>query len=86
LKIQQRWLPGINNALTRNVSAALMSYIVEAWVIFVQKALNTGELSDLSHDELFVASLSNNYEILKDRDIMAALAQFLSPREKLTHA
>jgi mannitol-1-phosphate/altronate dehydrogenase len=30
LKIQQRWFQGINNALTRNVSTALMSYIVAA--------------------------------------------------------
>ena len=63
-----------------------MSYIVEVWVIFVQNALNTGELNDPPRDELFMASLLNNYEILKDRDIMAAFARLLSPRENLTHA
>lgn len=115
-KIQQRWFPTIDDALAQNTHTALMSFIVAAWVIYVQKALDAGELNDPLRDEFlavhqqseeivrqflliagadrfdffksvpFMATILNNYETLKNTEIITGLTQFLSQQEKITHA
>ena len=45
-KIQQRWFPTIDDALAQNADTALMSFSLAAWVLYVQKALESEELED----------------------------------------
>ncbi len=61
-KIQQRWFPTIDDALAKSSTQAadttLMSFMVAAWVLYIQKALNAGELNDPLHDQFIAAQLT----------------------------
>lgn len=46
IKIQQRWFPTIDDALRQNTDTTFMSFILAAWVGYVQRALIAGELID----------------------------------------
>lgn len=45
-KIQQRWFPTIDQALSRNADTSHFEFCLAAWAVFVQTALESGELSD----------------------------------------
>ena len=49
-KITLRWFPSIDNALLKNRDTAFMSFIVAAWIVYVERALDANELNDpLAH-------------------------------------
>lgn len=54
-KIQQRWFPTVDDALARNADTAMISFVIAAWVLFVQKALLAGELNDPLGEEFLAA-------------------------------
>ena len=58
-KIQQRWFQTIDDALAHNSDTALMSFIVAAWVIYIQKSLDADELNDPLRDEFYNAHQQN---------------------------
>lgn len=45
-KIQQRWLPTIDSALEDKKDASFLAFSLGAWVAYIIKALNNGELKD----------------------------------------
>jgi len=45
-KIQQRWFPTIDNALSRNADCSYFAFCLGAWVIFIQTALENDVLND----------------------------------------
>ncbi len=54
-KIQQRWFPTVDAALARNADTAMMSFVIAAWALFVQKAVLAGELNDPLREEFLAA-------------------------------
>jgi len=51
-KINLRWFPTIDDALKTCNDTRLMSFMIAAWVIYIEKALEDDELSDPLHAEL----------------------------------
>ncbi|WP_347564626.1 mannitol dehydrogenase family protein [Alteromonas sp. 5E99-2] len=45
-KIQQRWLPSIDDALAQNKQPRHLAFALAAWVVYIRKALENGDLSD----------------------------------------
>lgn len=45
-KIQQRWLPTIDDALTQEKSVTYLAFALAAWVSFVRQALQNDDLND----------------------------------------
>lgn len=45
-KIQQRWFPTIDEALAKNRNTSFLSFIVAAWIVYVQRALKADQLND----------------------------------------
>jgi len=52
-KINLRWFPTIDDALMKSNDTTLMSFMIAAWVVYIEKALEDDELSDPLHAELF---------------------------------
>lgn len=65
-KIQQRWFPTIDDALTLNADTTLMSFIVAAWIVYIQKALDAGELNDPLHDDFLTTHQQGPHQQEKD--------------------
>lgn len=74
-KIQQRWFPSIDNALMKNANTKLMSFAVAAWVIYIEQALDAGELNDPLSDDLLVA-YENNRETVQEFLVIAGANRF----------
>ena len=55
-KIQQRWFPTIEQAVTRGADTSFFEFCLGAWVVFVQSALATNELNDPMKTELSQAT------------------------------
>lgn len=87
-KIQQRWLPTIDDALAVKRDTSCFSFILAAWVIYIQTALNSNELSDPLLKELSQLSKENgsaiarrflalaggeNFGFINDDDFMAGV-------------
>lgn len=51
-KINLRWFPIIDDALKKRNDTRLMSFMIAAWVIYIEKALEDDELSDPLRAEL----------------------------------
>jgi fructuronate reductase len=49
-KIQQRWFPTIDLALTKNARIPYFEFCLGAWVVFIQTALKNGVLNDPKKD------------------------------------
>ena len=45
-KIPQRWLPTFDDALERKGDTSYLTFALAAWVVYIQQALNRGELND----------------------------------------
>jgi mannitol-1-phosphate/altronate dehydrogenase len=58
-KIILRWFPSIDNALLKNTDTAFMSFIVAAWVVYVERALDANELNDPLDHHLMKANQKN---------------------------
>ena len=52
-KINLRWFPTIDDALMKSNDTRLMSFMVAAWVVYIEKALEDEALTDPLHAELF---------------------------------
>lgn len=74
-KIQQRWLPSIDDALAQNTGTEFMSFAIAAWVIYVEKALAAKELNDPLIDD-FSEAQKNGTEVLKQFLIIAGADRF----------
>jgi len=74
-KIQQRWFPSIDHALMKNANTKLMSFTVAAWVIYIEQALDAGELNDPLSDDLLVA-YENNRETVQQFLVIAGANRF----------
>ncbi len=60
-KIQQRWFKNIDDALKKNLDTKLMSFVLAAWVLYIEQALDRGQLSDPQKDS-FVEAHKNDAE------------------------
>jgi fructuronate reductase len=49
-KIQQRWLPSIDDGLAQGSDVSYLAFALAAWVCFIRKALENGDLSDPLRD------------------------------------
>lgn len=58
-KIQQRWFPTIDAALTRNNNASYFAFCLAAWTIFIETALKNAVLNDPKRAELEQALTTN---------------------------
>lgn len=74
-KIQQRWFPSIDHALMKNANTKLISFAVAAWVIYIEQALDAGELNDPLSDDLLVA-YENNRETVQQFLVIAGANRF----------
>lgn len=50
-KIQQRWLPTIDDALAENRDVSYFAFALAAWVNFIRKAVLSEDLNDPLHDD-----------------------------------
>lgn len=50
-KIQQRWLPSIDDALNQGRDASYLAFALAAWVKFIRQALLSNDLNDPLHSE-----------------------------------
>lgn len=63
-KIQQRWLPTIDDALTCGGNTSYLAFALAAWVCFIRKALLNGDLNDPLRDEFaHCISTSNSGDV-----------------------
>ncbi|MDG1986796.1 MAG: mannitol dehydrogenase family protein [Halieaceae bacterium] len=74
-KIQQRWFQNIDSALAKNIDTKLMSFVIAAWVLYVEKALDRGDLCDPQKDS-FVEAYENDSEPVKQFLIIAGADGF----------
>ena len=61
-KIQQRWMPSIDDALADGKDASYLAFTLAAWVNFVSKALENDDLNDPLRGELSEALARNKSE------------------------
>lgn len=61
-KIQQRWMPSIDDALAQEQDTSYLAFTLAAWVNFVSKALVDENLNDPLRDELNEALARNKSE------------------------
>ncbi|MCT2533781.1 mannitol dehydrogenase family protein [SAR92 clade bacterium H231] len=52
-KINLRWFPTIEDALMKSNDTTLMSFMIAAWIVYIEKALEDYTLNDPLHAELF---------------------------------
>ena len=74
-KIRLRWFPSIDNALAQHTNTKLMSFFVAAWVIYIEKALSAGELSDPLSDH-FSSEYENDVETVHHFLVVAGANSF----------
>ena len=74
-KIRLRWFPSIDNALAQRTNTKLMSFFVAAWVIYIEKALSAGELSDPLSDH-FSSEYENDMETVHHFLVVAGANSF----------
>lgn len=58
-KIQQRWFPTIDQALSRNADCSYFEFCLGAWVIFIQRALENNVLNDPKKTEFAKVDTDN---------------------------
>lgn len=68
-KIQQRWLPSIDDALAQGQDVSYLAFALAAWVSFIRKALANDDLSD---------PLSNSFANCESADTTSDVQSFLA--------
>lgn len=71
-KIILRWFPSIDNALLRNTDTAFMSFILAAWVVYVERALDANELNDPLDHHLMKANQNDGQRVEQFLTIIGA--------------
>lgn len=74
-KINLRWFPSIDSALLKNTDTAFMSFMVAAWVVYVERALDANELNDPLGHHLLKAH-QNNVQTIEQFLAIAGAGQF----------
>lgn len=75
-KIQQRWLPSIDDALTQGQDASYLAFTLAAWVCFVRKALLNDDLNDPLQDAFAKHNSANNASDVQGFLALAGSKQF----------
>ena len=75
-KIQQRWLPTIDDALELNGDTSYLTLALAAWVVYIQKALNSDELNDPLREEFSQIGNGNNATTIRRFLALAGAEKF----------
>ncbi len=67
-KIQQRWFPAIDAALESEIDTKYMTFLIAAWAVHIEKALNEKQLNDPLKTEFSAALIDNSQENTPDTD------------------
>lgn len=96
-KINLRWFPSIDNALLKNRDTAFMSFIVAAWIVYVERALDANELNDPLAHHLVKVHQNNAKTVEQFLEIIGAnhfnfmtssrfMADVIDAHQTLTHS
>lgn len=69
LKIQQRWLPTVDDAITQGNDTRYMAFALASWVVFIHKALLNNDLNDPLHESFARVDFSGS-----ESDVLSCLA------------
>ena len=61
-KIQQRWLPTIDDALARGLDVSYLAFVLAAWVSFTRKALANDDLNDPLRDAFAASEFASDVQ------------------------
>ena len=75
-KIQQRWLPSIDDALAQGQDASYLAFTLAAWVCFVRKALVNDDLNDPLQDAFAKLKTAEAASDVQDFLALAGSKQF----------
>lgn len=75
-KIQQRWLPTIDDALDQESDLSYFAFSLAAWVAFIHKALISDELNDPLRDEFLRCKNGDDSTITRNFLSLAGAAKF----------
>ncbi|NHN35791.1 mannitol dehydrogenase family protein [Pseudomaricurvus alcaniphilus] len=75
-KIQQRWLPSIDDALSRERDAAYLAFALAAWASFIRKALANDDLNDPLRNDFARCESAAPRSPVRDYLALAGAAKF----------
>jgi len=75
-KIQQRWSPSIDDALTQGQDASHLAFALAAWVRFIRKALQNNDLNDPLREQFARCESSDDASDVQDFLALAGVDKF----------
>lgn len=75
-KIQQRWLPTIDDALNQGTSTTYFEFSLAAWVAYIHSAVQQGELEDPLQDSFLGINRSDTLEPVSESLALAGARNF----------
>jgi fructuronate reductase len=75
-KIQQRWLPTIDDILRQKQDTSYLAFALAAWVCFIQKAIMNNDLSDPQSNKFSAFIAAGNGNIVEEFLALAGAEKF----------